>query len=248
MKAQLDVRDPGAEVDEVGRAHHRAGRGVDDRDGREELVTVPVIDAGGELIAQPRADRFLPVPGDQEPALVAIGDLDDEGVGVPRAQQARVTGLRMALDPIAHGVRDHRLHAVQCEFTGGLHLLIRARGGQSVRSGGGVFIRPGSGCAPGRRAHSRRRIALTAAGHRVVVRMRGRRAARRVQSLSGCGVLLRLAEEPGQEIAEETHGSSLPRNGSGKRSSASRMSATIKRHPVKTKSSSWASVMPASRG
>ena len=179
---------------------------------------------------------------------MAIGDLDDEGVGVPRAQQARVTGLRMALDPIAHGVRDHRLHAVQCEFTGGLHLLIRAGGGQGVWGGGRVFLRPGCGRAPVRRTHSRRRIVLTTAGHRVIVRMRGRRAARRVRSLSGLGVLLRLAEEPGQEIAEETHGSSLPRNGSGKRSSASRMRATIKRHPVRTKSSSWASVMPASRG
>ena len=57
-----------------------------------------------------------------------------------------------------------------------------------------------------------------------------------------------LAQKPGEEVTQTAHGSSLPRSGSGKRSSASRMSATMRRQPVRTKSPSWASVMPASRG
>lgn len=72
---------------------------------------------------------------------------------------------------------------------------------------------------------------------------------RRARATGGCSnAALVLAQKPGEEVTQTAHGSSLPRSGSGKRSSASRMSATMRRQPVRTKSPSWASVMPASRG
>ena len=89
VEAQLGVGGPGGQVGEVGGAYQRTDGGVDDADGGEELVPVPVVDAGGDLVPLGGGGGLLPVPGDQEPALVPLGNLDDEGEGVPGAQGGR---------------------------------------------------------------------------------------------------------------------------------------------------------------